>query len=397
MVYKRGKHYHMDVMVDGVRYREGLGTTDRREALAKEKDRIGEIKAGKVAAPAGRAFSRLGLSAAADQYKTEREGKVAERTIQFETERLKPLKKYFGDRPVRTIKPEHVASYQKSRLDDGISGRTINMETGVLRRILRKAKLFAILSDFPRPFPEHEREIGKALPKEAKQHLFRVAASRPEWSVVYCAAVLAASTMCRSVELKHLCWRDVDLFARKITIRRSKTAAGYRVIPLNGDAMAALARLRERSEADGCAEPDHYIFPLCEHDTLDPSRPQKSWRTAWRALVKEAARQAGRQAAVAALRNQRRISGAKAAWRQAAAPFIGFRFHDLRHQAVTELAEAGAPDSVIEAIAGHMSKRMVDHYSHVRMAAKREAVDGLPGGLMEPVALADDQRGNQPI
>jgi site-specific recombinase XerD len=36
----------------------------------------------------------------------------------------------------------------------------------------------------------------------------------------------------------------------------------------------------------------------------------------------------------------------------------------------TEMAEAGAQDSVIQSLAGHMSKRMMDHYSHVRRAAR---------------------------
>src|SRR5439155_23228937 len=32
MIYKRGGHWHMDVTVHGVRYREALDTTDKREA-----------------------------------------------------------------------------------------------------------------------------------------------------------------------------------------------------------------------------------------------------------------------------------------------------------------------------------------------------------------------------
>ena len=60
----------------------------------------------------------------------------------------------------------------------------------------------------------------------------------------------------------------------------------------------------------------------------------------------------------------------------------GFCFHDLRHQAVTELSESGASDATIMAIAGHMSRRMMEHYSHVRMAAKREALEGLESGRM---------------
>jgi integrase len=80
---------------------------------------------------------------------------------------------------------------------------------------------------------------------------------------------------CRSVEIKNLRWQD-DLFGRVATIRRSKTAAGHRNIPLNGDAMAALARLLERVQTLGNNEPEHYVFPACEVRIIDPSRPQKS-------------------------------------------------------------------------------------------------------------------------
>jgi Uri superfamily endonuclease len=44
MIYKRKKHWHMDMMVNGIRYRGALDTTDRREALALEKKRVGEIQ-----------------------------------------------------------------------------------------------------------------------------------------------------------------------------------------------------------------------------------------------------------------------------------------------------------------------------------------------------------------
>jgi integrase len=99
------------------------------------------------------------------------------------------------------------------------------------------------------------------------------------------------------VEIRNLRWRDVDLFSRVATIQRSKTAAGHRTIPLNGDAMAALTRLLERAPALRSSDPEHYVFPTCGNLMIDPKRPQKSWRTAWRKLVKETARRAGREAA----------------------------------------------------------------------------------------------------
>lgn len=49
--------------------------------------------------------------------------------------------------------------------------------------------------------------------------------------------------------------------------------------------------------------------------------------------------------------------------------------HDNRHTLVTELAESGAGDEVIMSIAGHVSRAMLSRYSHVRMEAKRRALE----------------------
>jgi hypothetical protein len=51
------------------------------------------------------------------------------------------------------------------------------------------------------------------------------------------------------------------------------------------------------------------------------------------------------------------------------------RWHDNRHTLVTELAESGAGDEVIMSIAGHVPRAMLSRYSHVRMEAKRRALD----------------------
>ena len=57
------------------------------------------------------------------------------------------------------------------------------------------------------------------------------------------------------------------------------------------------------------------------------------------------------------------------------APWISFpRSAALCHP---QLAESGASDSTIMAIAGHVSRRMLERYSHVRMEAKRKAMEAL--------------------
>jgi integrase len=59
------------------------------------------------------------------------------------------------------------------------------------------------------------------------------------------------------------------------------------------------------------------------------------------------------------------------------AGLAGFQFHDLRHHAITELAESGASDQTIMSIAGHVSREMLERYSHIRLEAKRRAVEVL--------------------
>ena len=317
-----------------------------------------EIQLGKGASKSGREFGRKAFSEAAKVYLEERKLHVSERTVQFEKERLVPLERFFGTGSLLPIKAEHITAYQKSRSAAAISGRTINMETGVLRRMLKRAKLWNAVAEDVGMFPERSRTVGKVLTAEQKKMLFEMAATKPDWLVAYCAGVLAVSTTCRKVELRHLRWQDVDLFDRTINIHRSKRESGRRLVPLNVDALAALARLRDRAEVLGAALSEHYIFPSCENNHVDPTKPQKTWPTAWRSLTR-------------------------------AAGLLGFRFHDLRHQAVTELAESGASDATIMAVAGHLSRQMMEHYSHVRMAAKRVALEHLECGLMVALPQAN--------
>ena len=61
-----------------------------------------------------------------------------------------------------------------------------------------------------------------------------------------------------------------------LTVRRSKTEAGIRVIPLNGEAMKVIVELYKRSRILGVSEREHYVFPACEDGKIDPTRSQQS-------------------------------------------------------------------------------------------------------------------------
>jgi hypothetical protein len=53
---------------------------------------------------------------------------------------------------------------------------------------------------------------------------------------------------------------------------------------------------------------------------------------------------------------------------------LAHQYHNS-HTLVTQLSESGAGDEVIMSIAGHVSRAMLSRYSHVRMEAKRRALD----------------------
>ena len=391
---KRGDTWHTHFFVDGERFRKSLDTSDWRQAQRKERELIAEAKAGRLAACRDE-FSRLPFGEAADTFLADRLPRLAARSVQTEKERVKPIKAGIGSVPVWRITVEQVRAYLRERKAAGRSNATLNRELDIIRGVLKRAKRWHHFSDEIRPLPVREN-IGRALTYEEKVKLLKRAAARCEWHNVALAARLALNTTMRGCEIKGLRWSDVDMIGRALTVKRSKTEAGERVIPLNADAWEAILALYRRSQELGGFEPSHFLFPAIKPDPkgrkqsdglqgkekIDPTRPVKSWRTAWRRLTRAIqCPECGllQDAADA-------CSGCKAEIKDLKSPFLGFRFHDLRHQAITELAESKASDQTIMGIAGHVSKKMLQHYSHVRMEAKRSALDALS---MKPVQKGD--------
>ena len=91
--------------------------------------------------------------------------------------------------------------------------------------------------------------------------------------------------------------------------------------------------------------------------------------------------------------------GWRTAWRHSLRrASLKCRFHDLRVTCITKLAEGQTSDQTIMAIAGHVSRRMLEHYSRIRMDAKRKALDAISKPLEPAVFEADvHQNGNQVV
>jgi len=161
------------------------------------------------------------------------------------------------------------------------------------------------------------------------------------------AIALALNATLRRGEIESLRWGQIDFIKNGLVVGRSKTDAGTgRTIPINSELRAVLEAYRNwYKQKVAPPEPDHYVFPFGSNRKWNPSRHITTLKSAWE--------------------NVRAKAGLKA------------RFHDLRHTAITNLCESGAPEATVMAIAGHVSRRMLERYAHIRTEAKRQAVEGI--------------------
>jgi integrase len=74
------------------------------------------------------------------------------------------------------------------------------------------------------------------------------------------------------------------------------------------------------------------------------------------------------------------------AWRIACkAAGARYRPHDMRHTFISRLAEnPNVSEQTIKALAGHVSRQMLERYSHIRSQAKHAAIQALEQGAVDP-------------
>lgn len=161
---------------------------------------------------------------------------------------------------------------------------------------------------------------------------------------IFAALVLALNCGMRDAEIRNLTWGQIDFEKRFLTVGKAKTAGTGRTIPLNEAVIVALAEhARWYIHHFGETKPEWFVFPGGGRFPSDPSVPISTLKTAWDMV--------------------RSTAGVEGRW------------HDNRHTLITELAESGDGGEVIMSIAGHVSRAMLSRYSHVRMEAKRHALD----------------------
>ena len=360
-VYKRRGHWHFDYKdpQTGQWRSKTTGKTNYNDAKEFKREFLKSLKG-----PYNPSNDRLKFAEAADAYMEHRGVAAGEGTVRLEKERLRAVKKLLAKIGPVGLKLKDfedirlIRTYQQKRIAEGVGPRTVNMEGQLMRSILKHHDQWKLDGKY-QPLPEPVSEAGRSLTPEEEVRLIDTAKSRPEWAVAYHGTMLENETGMRGVEVRNLQTKRIDLMAAEIHLQKSKTKGGVRTIPLNADALESAKQLIIRAQNFGANQPDHYLIPALVNAVVegrngttvrvrryDPTKPTKGWRTAWRKLTEKA--------------------GLK-----------GLRGHDLRHSWVTSHAEIGTPQSVLEAQAGHLSKRMSDHYKHISEKAARKASEAL--------------------
>jgi integrase len=349
------KIWWIEFIFAGKRVRESANTTRKTIAVEFEKKRRLEMERALAGLPSedrGVRIQRVGELI--DTYLSDYPINHRPKSVIFTKQRLAHVKRLLGAVLMADLTEDGIREYIKGRLAEDAGGRTINMELGELSRAI--GQKWSVLWPKVRKLEENH-DVGRALSPDEESRLLSEAASDDSPNrnpMLYPYLCIALATGMRSGEVASLRWSNVDLDSSVLTVGRAKTKAGTgRQIPFNTDLRTALEdhanwyrrKLRK-------IRSDWYVFPgrsgrphNGEERPLDPTKPITDITTAWDTL--------------------RERTG------------VQCRLHDLRHTTATKMAEAGVPESTMLAIMGHMSRAMLERYSHIRMAAKRDAVKAL--------------------
>jgi integrase len=258
----------------------------------------------------------------------------------------KPLVQHLGKYSLAALTPEIIAKYRDDRLA-GLdrkdargrpapkprSPNTVRLDLALLGHMFSIAiKEWGIglpsnpVQNIRRPAPPPGRERRLSLEEETRLMQAVDAHSNPMlgWIVR-----IAVETGMRSSEIVTLRRSQVDLDRRIVRLKETKNTTS-RTVPLTVEA----TRLFRQALSNPVRPIDTDLIFFGEPGK-DGKRRAYQFNPVWTRIKKSAG-------------------------------ILDFRFHDLRHEAVSRLVEAGLSDQEVAAISGHKSMQMLKRYTHLR-------------------------------
>jgi integrase len=177
---------------------------------------------------------------------------------------------------------------------------------------------------------EHNRRV-RWLSDEEREALLK-ATRASHWERLYLLALIALGTGCRLGEALSLTWEGIDFPTRTARLERTKNGDS-RTLTLPRPVIAEL--LRHRVDKDG-------------NRATGPVFPRRDFRKFWNAA-------------------------------KAAAGIVNLRFHDLRHDAASQLVMNGATLHEVAEVLGHRCVQTSARYAHLSIRHKQKLTDRILG------------------
>jgi len=227
-LYKRGDVWWYKFFFNGQIIRESTKSDSKTVAKETEKARRRDLE---------RAYNRIPkrerlplFSKAAEAWLASKNGLAAKSAERYE-QCVKILKTEFGGRLICDIDANDISDYQRKRLAEDVSNRTVNYEVGSLRGILKQFGLWGPIADRVRSLRER-RDVGKALSEDDEQKLIS-AAGKSRSPAFLPLLVVSLDTGMRASEVQslrrkdlRLAWANDSIVSGEIVVPKSKTAAG---------------------------------------------------------------------------------------------------------------------------------------------------------------------------
>lgn len=266
-----------------------------------------------------------------------------------------------GGMRLTDIRRHHVNAYTAELTAAGRGAVTVRRILALLQTILASAVRDELIPGNPAAGADRPTVADEEVHVWEPHHVrtFLGCCAQHRLGALFEVAVL---TGLRRGELTGLRWADVDLVARKITVRRNrvtvngrvseqttKTRAGARTVPLSDFAVATLLgwQLRQATEAAAAGEAwqtEGHVFTLEDGRPLDPAYVTRLFQTL------------------------RKTAGGE---------LPPLSFHGLRHCAASLMLASGADIAVVSKLLGHASIAITsDVYGHLVGTIASDAVNG---------------------
>lgn len=297
---------------------------------------------------------RMTLEAALKRYLSEVTPTKKLSTQRGEMSKAKKLTAELGKYSLAALSSEIIAAYRDKRLSQPAdrkktltSNNTVRLELALLGHLYSTAikewglgLTFNPVASVRKPKPGKGRE--RRFVEDEEDRLLGAANAHSNPMLGWIARI-AVETSMRKSEIAELTLSQVDLTKRVVHLPDTKNNE-FRTVPLNKRATEAMqAAVGNPLRPKGC----QYIF-FGEPGKDGRRRPytfSKVWTT---------------------LRERLGMSD--------------FRFHDLRHEAVSRLVESGLSDQEVSTISGHKSMQMLKRYTHLRAEDLVEKLDSIEKG-----------------